>query len=311
MGTYYYWVAKDNPGAVEGFGQGLKIAPNDANLLNYSALTDQALGRWEAAPANLQRAQMLDPRSVLTAFNLAQALLWLRRYPEARAAADRGVALVPTDLGGIQLKAMIALAQGDLVQTRAAVAAVRKEVDPAALVANFAQYWDLYWVLDDAQQTLLLGLPPGAFDDNRGSWGIVLAQTYWLRGDQARARAHADSARIAFEAHLLATPQDAQLHVLLGLSLAYLGRKADAIREGERGVALLPIAKDAYLSGPYLQHQLARIYILVGEHEKALDQLEPLLKIPYYLSPGWLKIDPNFDPLRSNPRFQRLVAGGS
>ena len=75
-------------------------------------------------------------------------------------------------------------------------------------------------------------------------------------------------------------------------------------------MALSPISKDA-VSGPYYQHQLVRIYILVGEPEKALDQLEPLLKIPYYLSPGWLKIDPNFDPLRGNPRFQKLVAGAS
>ncbi len=80
------------------------------------------------------------------------------------------------------------------------------------------------------------------------------------------------------------------------------------MREGRRGVASLPIAKDAY-NGPYLQHQLARIYILLGEPEKALDQLGPLLKIPYYLSPGWLKIDPTFDPLRRNPRFERLVSG--
>jgi hypothetical protein len=80
------------------------------------------------------------------------------------------------------------------------------------------------------------------------------------------------------------------------------------MREGERGVALLTFADDAY-GGAYNQHQLARIYMLVGEPEKALDQLEPLLEIPYYLSPGWLRIDPNFDPLRGNPRFQRLVAG--
>ena len=112
-----------------------------------------------------------------------------------------------------------------------------------------------------------------------------------------------------FEEQLRAAPDDAQLHVFLGLALAYLGRKEEAIREGERGVALDPVAKDAS-DGPYIQHQLARIYMLVGEPEKALDQLEPLLKIPYFLSPGWLKIDPNFDPLRKNPRFQKLVAGG-
>ena len=81
------------------------------------------------------------------------------------------------------------------------------------------------------------------------------------------------------------------------------------MREGQRGAALLPVAKDAQ-AGPYYQHQLVRIYMLVGEPEKALDQLEPLLKMPYLLSPGWLKIDPNFDPLRKNPRFQKLVAGG-
>ena len=73
-------------------------------------------------------------------------------------------------------------------------------------------------------------------------------------------------------------------------------------------MALLPISRDAFL-GPYLQHQLARIYLLVGEPEKALDQLEPLLKIPYYLSPDWLRSDPTFDPLRGNPRFERLLQG--
>jgi serine/threonine-protein kinase len=83
--------------------------------------------------------------------------------------------------------------------------------------------------------------------------------------------------------------------------------QADAITESERAVALLPISKDAS-NGPYMQHQLARTYIIVGEPEKALDALEPLLKVPYYLTPAWLRIDPAFDPLRSNPRFQRLVA---
>ena len=73
-------------------------------------------------------------------------------------------------------------------------------------------------------------------------------------------------------------------------------------------MSLAPLLSDAQ-SGPYFQHQLARIYILVGEPDKAMDQLEPLLKIPYYLSPAWLRIDPTFDPLRNNPRFRKLVEG--
>ncbi len=82
------------------------------------------------------------------------------------------------------------------------------------------------------------------------------------------------------------------------------------MREGEHGVALSSIAKDA-LQGPYFQHQLVRICMLAGKTEKAVDQLEPLLRIPHYLSPGGLRIDANFDPLRGNPRFHKLVAGRS
>ena len=137
-----------------------------------------------------------------------------------------------------------------------------------------------------------------------------MAQAYALRGDKEKVREYAEEARRAYVQQVREAPDDAQRHVLLGLALAYLGRKEEAVREGERGAALQTIAKDAY-DGPYIQHQLARIYIIVGESEKALDLLEPLLKVPYYLSPGWLQLDPNFDPLRGNPRFEKLVAGST
>jgi tetratricopeptide (TPR) repeat protein len=149
---------------------------------------------------------------------------------------------------------------------------------------------------------------PSAFDDDRGTWGIVQAELYHLRGETRRAAAYGDSAGIAFEEQSRAAPDDGQRHAFLGLALAYMGRKADAVREGQRGVELAPISLDAYL-GPYIQLQLARIYLLVGEPEKALDQLEPLLRVPFYLSPGWLRIDPTFEPLRNHPRFRKLVEG--
>jgi tetratricopeptide (TPR) repeat protein len=202
---------------------------------------------------------------------------------------------------------MTFLGEGDLAGGRAVLKAAPKGVEPTALVAYMATYDDLVWVLEDEQRELLLRLTPSAFDDDRGTWALCLVQAYALKGDEANVHTYAEKARETFEEQLRAAPQDAQRHVFLGLALAYLGRKEDAIREGERGVALDPVAKDA-LNGPSIQHQLVRIYLLVGESEKALDQLEPLLKIPYFLSPGWLKIDPNFDPLRKNPRFQKLAA---
>ena len=112
----------------------------------------------------------------------------------------------------------------------------------------------------------------------------------------------------ALEEQVRGAPDNGARRVALGLTLAYLNQKSEAIAQGERGTALLPISRDAYV-GAYVQHQLARIYLLVGEPEKALDHLERLLKVPYYLSPGWLRIDPTFAPLKGNPRFERLIAG--
>jgi TolB-like protein len=308
LGTYYGSVLLDNPRALVEDSTALALAPGNADLLAAVGLDELSLGRSEAARGHLEQAARLDPRSVTVARRLGIVLLYTRRYPEAEQAFDRALQLVPADLAVRGYRAMVALAQGDLPAARAVLRGTPKEVDPTALVALVGNYHDLVWVLDQVQQQLLLRLTPSAFDDDRAIWGIVLAQTYALQGNGAKARMYADSVRLFNEEQLKAAPEDAQRHVFLGLSLAYLGQKAAAIREGKRGVTLLPISRDAVL-GPYIQHQLARIYMLVGEPEKALDQLEPLLKIPYYLSPGWLKIDPNFDPLRGNPRFERLANG--
>jgi tetratricopeptide (TPR) repeat protein len=151
-----------------------------------------------------------------------------------------------------------------------------------------------------------LRLTPAPFGDDRGDWGLALAQAYALRGDSSRARAYADSANVFFEEEIRATPNDYQTRMARALDLAYLGRKTDAVREGERVVAARPVSKDAY-TGAYFQHQLARIYLLAGKPDQAIDRLERLLKIPYFLSPEWLRIDPTFESLRSHPRFQELI----
>jgi tetratricopeptide (TPR) repeat protein len=305
LGTYKQNVVLDFKRALEEYAKGQRVAPANADLFRGTGAAERSLGSWDSAVEHFRRAERLDPRSARNPSFLGGALRRLRRYPEAREALDRGLALAPANLELITTKAMTFLGEGDLDGARAVLKAAPREVEPTALVASLSR---LVWVLDEGQRELLLRLTPSAFDDDRGVWGLCLARASALKGDAMGVHTYAEEARKVFEEKLRATPEIASLHAFRGLALAYLGQKSEAIREGERAGALLPVATDAF-EGPYVQHQLVQIYILVGEPEKALEKLEPLLKIPCDLSPGWLRIDPNFDPLRKNPRFQKLVAG--
>jgi serine/threonine-protein kinase len=309
-GDYYGSVNPiDNEQAVAAYEEGLRLAPDNVDLLGAAAITETSLGRWDGAAARLARATLLDPRSANTFRRLSVVQAFLRNYPTADSAADRAIALAPANPTIVSVKVMIALARGDLDSARAVVRKTELQIDPGTLLPFMAYYQDLYWVLDDEQQRQVLAAPPSAFDNDRGGWGIVRAEIYQLRGDRARARVYADSAREALLEQTRAAPDDGQRRVLLGLAEAYLGHKDDAVRDGLAGVKLMPISQDGFL-GPYVRLQLMRIYLLVGEPEKALDQLEPLLKVPFYLSPGWLRIDPTFEPVRKNPRFEALAASG-
>jgi TolB-like protein/tRNA A-37 threonylcarbamoyl transferase component Bud32/Flp pilus assembly protein TadD len=307
MGSYERSVLKDNRRALESYERARRLEPGNASVIGLMAVTNLNLGRWEPAVENLREALKADPLSVANRAILGRAFRYLRRLPEARDVLDGALSLAPTNLDVIEKRAMVSLAEGDLAGAREVIRSAPKQIDPKALVAYFAMVQDLGWALERDQRELLLRLTPADFDNDKGTWGLYLALEYEQRGDSGKAMTLGAQAAEEYRKQLAAAPEDWQRHSLLGFALALAGQKADAIREGVRGAQLLPVERDAY-NGPYLQHVLARIYILAGEQEKALDTLEPLLKMPYYLTPAWLKIDPNFDPLRGNPRFQKLVA---
>jgi TolB-like protein/Flp pilus assembly protein TadD len=306
LSTYYQSVPKDAARALDECRKGLEIDPRNSDLLRTAASIEASLGSWDHSLAHLEQAWLLDPRSTTVAQTLGWTLLFMRRYPRTSEVYDQALALEPNMIRLVQERGMIDLAQGDLAAAQSWYALPREGIQETDLLAQLAVYWDLVWVLDDAQRKFVLNLPVEAFAGDAAGRALVFTQIYALWNDADKRRQCAADAERAMAGQLAQAPDDAQLHVLRGLALAYAGRRDEAIREGETAVKMRPISLDAYI-GAYIQHQLARIYTIIGENEKALDALEPLLKMPYYLSPGWLRIDRNFDPLRSLPRFEALA----
>jgi TolB-like protein/Tfp pilus assembly protein PilF len=308
LALYYRLVAFDAARAREEYVKGLQQEPGNSDFMRGVGRTEAMAGHWEEALERFRQAERLDPRGVSNKSAVGDALQRLRRTAEARESFERLLTLAPNNLNAIEALVMTYLQEGDLPGARAAMVRWGKGVDPDELIAYFANFYDLVWVLDSGQTERLRRLTPAAFDDNPAAWALAQAQASHLAGDGPGARAHAENALKSVDEQLQSLPNEPSLHEVRALALAYLGRKEESLREAERAVELGGPSKDAQ-GGTYYVHQLARVEILTGEHEKALDHIEALLKVPYYLSPGVLKIDPNFDPLRKNPRFQKLVAG--
>ena len=302
----HYRVVGDGAGVAVAYQALRRIDPDGIPALEAGFNDALERGRFEEAIDFAKRAAALDPRTPAYVLAQVEPLLWLRRYSEALEASERASRVAPMTLEHLQNKAMIYLARGDLEGAREVIRDAPEDIEETALIAYFGAYYGLTWALDDAQQRVLVKLSPEDFDGNRNHWGLALAQTHALQGDLRAARTYADSARIAIEQQLEESPDNDQLHAALGLAYAYLGRRDDAIRAGRRGTELRPVAEYPY-TGPYNQFLLARAHLLLGEPEEALDQLAPLLERPFFLSPGWLRIDPTLGALRGHPRFERLV----
>ena len=175
-------------------------------------------------------------------------------------------------------------------------------------MAYLALRENILWALDEEQQQALLALTPADLDGGKADWALALAEVSWLRGDAAQARSYGEVAAAAYAQVLEGWGQAGereQVMILRGYGLAYAGRVNEAIAEAGRALAF---EQQLGLRNAYLPLIFARIYVLANRPEPAIDQLEETLRRRDFFSRGWLRIDGTFAPLRTNPRFQRLVA---
>ena len=176
----------------------------------------------------------------------------------------------------------------------------------AGAIASFAVAPRFLLVGDSMYQPKLEQLTAADFADPVG-WYSLKADMYRIQGRAKLEQAYLDSARTILESQVQAHPEEANFHSQLGLVYAHLGRKAEAVREGQTAVKLLPVSREAY-RGANLQAALAMIYATVGMRSQAIDQLEYLLSIPSEISPCLLRNDPRWAALRGDERFEKLVA---
>ena len=286
--------------------------PNDGSVTALTAYIHRRQGHWENCASDLERAVELDPRNVWLLQDAAETYHHARQFPEAAAAWDRVLGVAPGDASTRVWRALVDLdSQADAQPAQEAIQNIITD-DPSA-VDLIAEHW-LYLALcrrDTAEMTrALASLPPD---------GIVrrdlLMPHSFCEGLAARARGDLTGARIAFTAAraemqkvVREQPDYAQALCVLGMSNAALDHKEDAIREGRRAVELLPVTKDMMAGGVVLAN-LAIIYAWAGEKDLALEQLATVIRLPSpeFLSYGQLKLHPFWDPLRGDPRFEKLV----
>jgi eukaryotic-like serine/threonine-protein kinase len=282
----------------------LAQSPNDVRLLNTLALAEEALGQWNAAAAHWRRAVDLDPRSIAFTEHLGRMARLRHHLPEAQAALDHVLSLQPADADGRVLRAMVDLDAGDVGRARAVLRNLPTGIGSTALLANVGE-WGLSWLLDDAAQQRILALEPASFAGSRASWGLALADAYALRGDSAKARVYADSAHAELRSAATGKPNDAERWAWAALGSAYAGYKGEALQAAEHA---LERAVKNRRTEQTVHDYVVRTFIVAGERERALKQLEAIPRGPAALSPAWLRVDPHYAALRGEPRFQRLTA---
>jgi TolB-like protein/DNA-binding SARP family transcriptional activator/Tfp pilus assembly protein PilF len=308
-GYYYYWGLLNYDAALGAFEVARASRPYSADLLYGIGSVQRRQGRLDEALTNLFGAAEANPRSALIARDIANTYAFMRNRVEAERYFHRAITLDPGWPTYVRdaLRAHLRL-DGSLADARRVIEEARSLGLEHPLLTTLSTWIEISGGNYDAALDLLSTMPVDAVESN--SFFVpraqLYAEVYDLLGNEVLRRAYYDSSTILVAARLQQSPDDARLRSALGIAYAGLGRKADAVREGERAVALVPIAEDAW-HGVYRVESLAVIYALLGEDEQAIELLEYLLSIPGTLTVPFLKIDYRFNSLRDNPRFQGML----
>jgi serine/threonine protein kinase/tetratricopeptide (TPR) repeat protein len=319
LAWHLYWGYSEYARARAELALAQQSLPNNPRVYELAGLIDRRERRWAEATHNLERACELDPRNIPYLITLATTYLWLHDYDQMARVMDRIVAVQPDRSRPRIIRAYIEVDRR--ADTRPLRAAIEKALanEPGSAEDPFVAGIRLDLALCDrdldAVSSIVAALPlkqtldAGFNEGSRDFWLGVVAR---LKGDAVAARAAFMRARADLEEEIRVHPDDLGLLSRLGLIDAALGRKEEAMREGRRALELVPIAQEAMFGSCPNEVCVTRSFAMIcawaGERELALEQLEAVTKIPGGPSYGELRLDPMWDPLRGDPRFEEIVA---
>ncbi len=302
LGYYRYYGLRDFKGALEEFELAEKSLPNDVGVLRAIGLIQRRLGHWDEVIAVMRRVFELDPRNIESAAILASAYAAKRSFSDAMAVADHILVVEPANTPTIWLKTSFFWARGNLEGADLFLANINAPLHlrghQAFIKHQYAEALDLFSAaLKSAQGEEKKGLL------------LDLGRTQQRLGNVAASKAAYQQAVQEITQALSKSAADAELHSFLGMAYAGLGDSASAVSEGRKGMAMQPTSEDPF-EGPLREENMAQIYAVLGNADEAIPILKRWIQAPSAtgITPGALRIDPDWDPIRNDPRFQELVA---